>query len=149
MPPLKPFSPVTWAGGLFSSCHLADLNTTLRAHDIARVCFHASESSDMHVMTIGLGPNVAYPIHRHIDTDEWYLVLTGQLNVSKFDGDLNLYQNFMLTSLGTQDTQSSYGLMVEKTIWHSTTSGPTGCIFLEVRKGPFVKEKTIYAINTP
>lgn len=50
------------------------------------------------------------------------------------------------TVLSSQEVgvHQALGILMPKGVWHSTSAGVEGAVFLEVRPGPFRKEKTRY-----
>ena len=92
-------------------------------------------------MLIGVPPNFHYPIHRHLDTDEFYFVLRGSLYVSSFDSsgiELNCIELIPFTDTSI----STHGFIMERDVFHDTRAGADGALFLEVRSGPFDRTKT-------
>jgi len=139
------FPIVSWVGNRLESLHLIELQSIIPKSKTSRYCFHANENSGLHVMIIALAPSASYPIHKHEDTDEWYFILSGQLVINIFDDGLNLQNATILGKAASGSSVGTLGMLVQKKTWHDNHSGAEGCVFLEVRNGPFDKSKTSFA----
>jgi cupin fold WbuC family metalloprotein len=102
---------------------------------ISRICLHADESSELHVMCIKMQPNTNYPSHYHKTTDEFYILLKGEL-------ELLLDDNIILLS-----KNASLAYLCKAGVNHSIRNSKQDvAIFIECRKGPFNKSDTIYTV---
>jgi len=140
---------VRWMIGGLDSSHVREIAEQFERRDLSRYCFHGSDDSNLHVMLVCIPPDVIYPIHRHHDTDEWYIVMRGKLIISIFNADGTPKNSFTLKSYSEASQESQkVGILMEKGVWHETKSTGCGAIFLEIRSGPFDKGATEY-LTTP
>ena len=84
--------------------------------------------------------NNHYPKHKHTNTEEFYIVLDGDMQVDVW----NKFDVCSTISMSTNGGLNSMSIVIEKNTWHSMTSGPSGVKFFEVRSGPFLKENTLF-----
>lgn len=105
-----------------------------------RYCMHKSLEEQLHVMLIYMEANNHYPKHKHTNTEEFYIVLDGDMQVDVW----NKFDVCSTISMSTNGGLNSMSIVIEKNTWHSMTSGPSGVKFFEVRSGPFLKENTLF-----
>ena len=143
-------NPVNWIPHTLSAEHVRALKEAQGHQELSRICFHESISCGLHIMLISCAANVKYPLHKHDNTDEWYLIFDGELTVQKLS-DLNgKPETIILSSKSAlKGSSPTIGHMVSENIWHCTEAGNEGAIFLEVRRGPFAKESTMFSEGNP
>ncbi len=125
--------------------HLKALAIKNDGSELRRFCFHESGNSELHVMLVSIPPNISYPLHRHHDTDEWYLVLHGELVILLFENNCSSSKQVLLGAMSSENNDNkTMGFLLKKGTWHMTTASKLGAIFLEVRRGPFDKNCTEY-----
>ena len=115
----------------------------------ARICYHESEQSELHLMMIRLKPGDFYPPHRHLDGDETLILMEGELSVTFYEESLKPEETLILSSLSSNHSDE-VAILVSKNHWHSVQSGENGAIFIEVKKGPFDRAMNeIKTANSP
>lgn len=136
---------VNWIPHTLTTEHLRALREAQNQQELSRICFHESTTSDLHIMLISCAASIQYPMHKHDNTDEWYLIIDGELTLHQLS-DLNGEPKIITLSSESASIGSGQviGHLVSKNLWHSTVAGHDGAIFLEVRRGPFAKESTIF-----
>lgn len=76
-------------------------------------------------------PGTQLPIHRHIHTDETYIILRGKMKVIFYDSAKTELNQFVLDPLN-----GNYGIHIPKGVWHSIEVKEPTTIF-EVKDGPY------------
>ena len=79
-----------------------------------------------------LEPGTIVPVHRHLNTDETYLLIKGKLEVYFYDENKTLIQTFHLDPL-----QGKYGVSIPAGQWHGLKSIEKGTVILEIKEGPY------------
>lgn len=106
-------------------------NLQFSASGTRRICLHSNEDALLHVMLIELAPEITFPKHKHTDSDEITILINGQMMIEYW---LN------------KDDESKFKLnldkrnrvaFIESGKFHSNSSGKNGCLYLEVKRGPF------------
>lgn len=90
-----------------------------------------------------LEPETHVPIHRHCNTAETLVILTGRLVVYYYNDFGDITEEFLLChDVGT------YGINVPSDIWHSVKALETGTTVIEIKEGPYepVRSKDIMNI---
>jgi len=108
-----------------------------------RLCFHPFDFNEVQIMLIHSPANATYPIHRHLDVDEFYIILQGTMILRTYgDGD-EPANTSIETSLGNEEQQISAFQRVPKSVWHTVISGPgESLFFLEVKGGNWQPKMT-------
>ena len=117
---------------------VADMSNTFQ--NGGRYCLHETLEDELHVMLIYAEPNDQYPKHKHRNTNEFYVIVDGEMVVECWDA-LGERSSIKMSTTKKSDVLS---VVVEKNRWHSTIAGPDGAKFFEFRSGPFVKENTVF-----
>lgn len=105
-----------------------------------RVCMHSDERAALHVMVVQSATDVAYPPHAHSDSDEVLVAMRGRLEVSIWrHGSSAAPEKFVIGFEG----DDSFCVLVPRHAMHSTRPLDENCTYLEVKRGPFVKEALI------
>jgi|TARA_X000000368_G_scaffold413718_1_gene402263 cupin fold WbuC family metalloprotein len=102
---------------------------------ILRLCLHKNKKSSLHCMLLYLKKKNQNLIHSHKNRDEVYILIEGKMKIKIFDKKKRLKEAFIL------DKKNPIYFMNKKVI-HLTESITNHCIFLEVRKGPFIRKDT-------
>lgn len=93
---------------------------------------HNSLDSSVQRMINALEPGTIMPIHRHVHTDETYIILCGQIEISIYNDDRKITNVYMLdTSIG------HYGVNIPKNTWHGINVQQSGTVIFEVKEGPY------------
>ena len=142
-------SVIDWAGVPLSHNHIATMLAKLNSSGMARICFHENEKSGLHVMLIAISPYFSYPIHRHMSSDEWYLVIHGKLYIGSYDyAGKQLDSNVLIPPVELHLTSACKGgLLMKSGTFHNAATLGEGALFLEIRPGPFIKADTQYLTN--
>ncbi len=72
------------------------------------------------------------PIHRHVHTEETYMILRGELKVYFYNNDKQLTDTILLNpAIG------NYGIHIPAGQWHTLEVNEKGTVIFEVKKGPY------------
>ena len=128
--------------GVLSSAHIGRMRDQCSGGmSLSRICFHDDDEANLHVMLISIPSDQSYPVHCHDDFDEWYFILSGSLVVTTYQPDGVPARSTQLAS-GEFGVSQELGILMPRGVWHSTSAGSSGAVFLEVRPGPFRKNNT-------
>lgn len=113
---------------------LASLSTQARKDKRLRKNFnlHLSLNEKVQRLLNALEPGTVIPVHRHLHTDETYVVLSGSLHLLLYDGKKNLQQKVLL-----DPSQGKYGVSIPAGTWHSVEVLEKGTVIFEVKQGPY------------
>lgn len=102
-----------------------------------RLCFHKSERSKLHCMLIELKKNSNFPMHYHRQNDEIFVLLRGDMEIvlieKKFKKKIRL-------------NKSNNFIFLKKNVKHRNIS-KNGCLYLEVKLGPFKRKDMVFVKN--
>lgn len=100
-----------------------------------RFCIHDHGSLDLQLMVINMKPHAYYKTHRHIDRDEFYILVSGRLLLTIYDtiGSRLDVQNQVVMSADNGFDLRTYRMKMGT--WHSVSSGPDGAVFIEAKGG--------------
>ena len=101
-----------------------------------RICLHKNEEAPFHVMLIELAPDVTFPRHKHTDSDELTIVISGQMTIEYWQ---NENEKKVKVNLGKYNKAA----FIKAGKFHRNSSGKNGCMYLEVKLGPFNPEKMV------
>ena len=104
-----------------------------------RICMHSDESAELHVMLVEARSNSCFPVHMHNDSAEVMVSVSGSMEVHIWNSGLDaqpVKENL------SQD--GSAIVLIPKQTFHTTSPGPDGCIYMEVKRGPFDKSALIF-----
>ena len=93
---------------------------------------HSSLDSKVQRLLNGLEPGTILPIHRHVDTEETYILLRGRINIMFYDSDKNMTNEFILDPLN-----GSYGVNIPQGQWHTLEVLESDSMIFEVKEGPY------------
>ena len=79
-----------------------------------------------------LEPGTILPIHRHLRTDETYLLIRGHLKVL-------IYNNLkvLIDEVELRNTEGKYGVSIPAGTWHTVEVLESGTVILEIKEGPY------------
>lgn len=102
--------------------------------------FHPSHDCKVQRLLNALEPGTELPIHRHLHTDEIYIVLRGAVRVMYYDENKSLVSEHFLAP-----KEGKYGLQIPAGQWHSLEVLQSGTVIFEVKEGPYapLEEKDI------
>lgn len=93
---------------------------------------HSSLNENVQRLLNAMEPGTQLPVHRHIHTDETYLVLKGSLNVLFYSENKKLTQTILLNpKIG------KYGISIPAAQWHTVEILEKGTVIFEVKQGPY------------
>lgn len=93
---------------------------------------HRSLNDHVQRLLNAMEPGTEMPIHRHLHTDETYLVLKGSLKVLLYDENKKLIQTVLL-----DPKKGKYGVSIPASQWHSVDVLEKGTVIFEVKQGPY------------
>lgn len=102
--------------------------------DRLRKNYNLHRSLNDHVQRLlnALEPGTELPVHRHLHTDETYMLFRGSLNVKLFNDKKELVQTILL------DTENGkYGLSIPAGQWHTVDVLEKGTVIFEIKQGPY------------
>ncbi|MFA6189467.1 MAG: WbuC family cupin fold metalloprotein [Sulfuricurvum sp.] len=121
---------------------LAKKNTRERV----RFCSHSSADEIVHEMFI-VHPKDAYVRpHKHINKSESMIVLEGEVDYIIFDEYGNISD---IESMGDYKSGKTFYTRINSEEYHSLVIHSEWLVFLEITKGPFNKEETLFAPWSP
>jgi len=93
---------------------------------------HSSLNDNVQRLLNAMEPGTELPIHRHLHTDETYIVLQGSLNVLLYNDKKKLIQTILL-----DPKQGKYGVSIPADQWHTVEILEKGTVIFEVKQGPY------------
>ena len=113
---------------------LSKVSSEAKENPRLRMNFNLHDSLDSKVQRLlnALEPGTILPIHRHMNTEETYILLKGKLNVLYYDENRNLMDSFILDPLA-----GSYGVNIPKGQWHTLEVLEPDSVIFEVKEGPY------------
>lgn len=94
--------------------------------------FHESSEAKSQRLLNALEPDTIMPVHRHLHTDETYIVLRGKIKVTFYNKQKEATES---TFLGP--TLGIYGLNIPKGQWHSLEVLEQKTVIFETKDGPY------------
>lgn len=104
-----------------------------------RICMHSDESAELHVMLVEAKSNSRFPAHMHNDSAEVMVFVSGSMEIHIWNSGLD--------SQPVKENLSQDGsaiVLIPKQTFHSTSPGPDGCIYMEVKRGPFNESALVF-----
>ncbi len=119
---------------IFDEAFFDRLTEQAKASPRLRMNFNLHESHDSKAQRLfnALEPGTFLPIHRHVATDETFIVLRGKLRVTFYDDNGVPAEIFDL-----EPAAKKYGCQIPKNVWHSFEVLATGTAILEIKDGPY------------
>ena len=77
-------------------------------------------------------PGSVFPVHRHKNTDETYIILRGKLDVKFYNEQKELVETYRL-----DPTEGKFGIHIPANSWHNIEVLETGTVIFEVKEGPY------------
>lgn len=94
--------------------------------------FHANLDDNVQKLLNAMEPGTEVPIHRHIETDEAYIVVRGGIKVILYDDSKNvILEEILKPQLG------KFGIDIKAGQWHTLEVLETGTVIFEVKQGPY------------
>ncbi|MDO9633783.1 MAG: WbuC family cupin fold metalloprotein [Paludibacter sp.] len=93
---------------------------------------HASLDDKVQRLLNAIEPGTIFPVHRHKNTDETYIILRGKLDVKFYNEQKELIETYRL-----DPTEGKYGIHIPANSWHNVEVLETGTVIFEVKEGPY------------
>jgi len=102
--------------------------------------FHKSLDDKAQRLLNAMEPGTELPIHRHLNTDETYILLRGSLQVLCYNEEKELIETERLDPL-----TGKFGVNIPIGQWHSIKVLERGTVIFEVKDGPYcpLKEEDV------
>lgn len=107
-----------------------------------RFCLHDIGCEDLQLMIIYSKPMAYYKTHRHTDKDEYYILLSGRLELLVFhdsEGGGKMAARIVMSDECEADLRT---YKMPKGIWHAVSTGPEGAVFIEAKGGSWDVRRT-------
>jgi len=121
-----------------------------KAHNFSngkyRLCSHTAADEEVHEMFIVHPRNTYVRPHEHVNKTESILIIKGELNFIEFNRNGDVKKNIKMSEINSDEKfyhSSKAGL------YHSLWFKSDWVVFLEITKGPFIANETIYAPWSP
>ncbi|EMY76382.1 cupin fold metalloprotein, WbuC family [Leptospira weilii serovar Ranarum str. ICFT] len=112
----------------------------------ARICSHLNSSELLQEMFIVHPRGTYVRPHKHIDKPESMMILEGEVDLITFDENGNVGDRM---SMGAYHTGKIFYDSMRSSAYHTLLIRSEWLVFLEITKGPFRKEDTIFAPWSP
>lgn len=93
---------------------------------------HRSLNDHVQRLLNALEPGTDLPVHRHLHTDETYMLFRGSLNVKLFNDKKELLQTILLDT-----DKGKYGMSIPAGQWHTVEVLEKGTVIFEIKQGPY------------
>lgn len=93
---------------------------------------HRSLNDNVQRLLNALEPGTELPVHRHLHTDETYLLLRGSLNVLIYNEKKELIKKVYLNP-----KMEKFGLSIPLGTWHTIEVLEKGTVIFEIKQGPY------------
>lgn len=113
---------------------LAKLSEQAEKNERLRKNYNLHRSLNDHVQQLlnALEPGTVLPIHRHLHTDETYIVLNGSLHVFLYNDKKELTHTLLL-----DPKKGKFGVSIPAAQWHTIEVLEKGTVIFEVKQGPY------------
>ena len=120
---------------------LADESSKKRS----RICFHSSPSSQAQFMLIQALKNSFIPIHKHKNSYEAYVPVSGEAYLLLFDENLVLNKKIFLASSNENKVSNCYG--VPPNLWHTLIVESDSFKYFEFKESTHNKNDIIHVLE--
>ncbi|EMJ47982.1 WbuC family cupin fold metalloprotein [Leptospira santarosai] len=112
----------------------------------ARICSHPNSNEFLQEMFIVHPKGTYVRPHKHINKSESMMILEGEVDFITFEetGEIDRVLN-----MGSYNTGKIFYDSMRSSIYHTLLIRSEWLVFLEITKGPFKKEDTIFASWSP
>lgn len=113
---------------------LDDLTTRAKESPRLRMNYNLHDSLDSKAQRLfnALEPGTILPVHRHVETDETFILIRGSIKVILFDNQGNcIEENQLNFAIG------NFGCQIPKNTWHTIEVLEPGTVIFEVKDGPY------------
>jgi len=113
---------------------LDEISQQAAENERLRMNFNIHKSLDDKVQRLlnALEVGTKIPIHRHLNTDEMYIVLRGKLRVIFYDDKGDIVESQIIAP-----KEEVYGVNIPAGTWHSLEVLESGTVIFEVKEGPY------------
>jgi cupin fold WbuC family metalloprotein len=80
-----------------------------------------------------LEPGTIIPIHRHLHTDEVYILLAGRIKVILYNDQKVIMDTYLLNPI-----EGNHGIQIPAGQWHGIEVLEHGSVIFEVKQGPYL-----------
>ncbi len=94
---------------------------------------HDSLENPVQRLLNALEPGTIIPIHRHLHTDEVYILLTGSIRVMLYNDEKEIIDTFLLNPI-----EGNHGIQIPAGQWHGIEVLEHGSVIFEVKQGPYL-----------
>lgn len=94
---------------------------------------HRSLNDHVQRLLNALEPGTELPVHRHLHTDETYVLLRGSLNVLLYNEKKELVQTIALNP-----KNGKHGVSIPAGQWHTVEVLEKGTVIFEIKQGPYM-----------
>lgn len=119
---------------LFNTTLLDQITAQAKSNERLRMNYNLHESLDSKAQKLfnALEPGTVLPVHRHIETDETYILIRGKLKIILYDDKSNITEEVVL------DNQTgNFGFQIAKNQWHTVEVLESDTVIFEVKDGPY------------
>lgn len=95
--------------------------------------YHESLDAPVQRMLNALEPGTLLPIHRHLHTDETYILLRGRIAVIYYNDNKEELERVILNPL-----EDNWGINIPKGQWHTLEVLEPKTVIFEVKEGPYM-----------
>lgn len=113
---------------------LDNLSQQAAGNERKRMNFNLHPSLDAPVQRLlnALEPETVIPIHRHTNTDEVYILLSGSINVLLYNDQKEIQKIIHL-----DPAKGNYGIQIPAGQWHGIEVLANNSVIFEVKQGPY------------
>ncbi|EJO69144.1 WbuC family cupin fold metalloprotein [Leptospira kirschneri] len=112
----------------------------------ARICSHPNSNEFLQEMFIVHPKDTYVRPHRHINKPESMMILEGEVDFITFEETGEIEQ---VLNMGSYNTGKIFYDSMRSSMYHTLLIRSEWLVFLEITKGPFRKEDTIFASWSP
>lgn len=94
--------------------------------------FHHNLDAKAQRLLNALEPGTKLPIHRHVQTDETYILLRGRIRILFYNDNKNITEVCELNPL-----EGNFGVHIPAGQWHTLEVLESGSVIFEVKDGPY------------
>jgi cupin fold WbuC family metalloprotein len=94
---------------------------------------HESLEDPVQRLLNALEPGTIIPIHRHLNTDEVYILLTGSIRVMLYNDEKEIIDTFLLNPI-----EGNHGIQIPAGQWHGIEVLEHSSVIFEVKQGPYL-----------
>ena len=103
--------------------------------NLARVCLHENEESQLMAMVIMIRNRFTYPAHRHIWKDECYSIIEGSCKYVEYSNNGKI--------ISTHDLEAGCTFLNKEKRFHTLVPTSDILVFLESTTGPFIGSRKL------